>query len=111
MLVIAVGFGVTTDPFTTSTDALTLTDDPSKVDDMLEVIRREKFKDDTLEQVRTWVDEILVIDQDEVLHHFSWEDGLGEQLPEVELTVDASTYPDSSLDLQEAEDESDSEDA
>ncbi len=82
-LIIAIGHGANTDPFTTSTDSQP-SDDISKVEDCLSRIQEDKFPDSDFDTVITWVDEILVVENDEVVQHFSWEDGLGEQLDEEE---------------------------
>lgn len=81
MLIVAIGYGVLTDPFTCSA-AWDGVGDMSKVECALEMIHRSQFSDTSLETVRLWVDQILVIDHDEVAYSFCWEDGLGEQLPE-----------------------------
>lgn len=103
-LIIAVGHGMYTDPFTTSTGAQP-TDDLSKVEDCLERIRADQFPEATTEQAKAWIDEILVVENDDVTHHYSFEDGLGDVLPEPEEEEDASDFPD----FQEQEDDSDSE--
>jgi hypothetical protein len=105
-LVIAVGHGTLTDPFTCSAGAND-TDDLSTVDGALEVIHREQFPDTKIEMVRTWVDELLVVVDEDVVHHYSWEDGLGETIPEAHEEPSVEDFSD----LEELEDESDSEDA
>jgi hypothetical protein len=105
-LIIAIGHGTLTDPFTCSAGSND-TDDLSTVEGTLEVIHREQFPDTEIETVKTWVDELLVVENDDVVHHYSWEDGLGEDIPEVEEEQVDMNVPD----FQEQEDDSDSEDA
>ena len=103
-LIIGVGHGHLTDPFTFSTSSED-TDDLSKVEDCLERLRANQFPDATTETIQSWVDEILVVENDDVIHHYSWENGLGAPSPEVGEAEDASDFPD----FQEQEDDSDSE--
>lgn len=111
-LVIAVGHGTFTDPFTCSTSSQD-SDDLSKMEDCLERIRADQFPDSTFETVKTWVDEILVVENDDVVHHFSWEDGLGETIPEVplDMPLDEVEAPGGLLDFESDSDEGDSQDA
>lgn len=94
-----------TDPFTTSTGAQP-TDDLSKVDDCLERLRLDQFPSTNTTTMKAWVDEILVVEHDDVIHHYSFEDGLGDDLPPPG-GVGTPAFPD----FQEQEDEGDSEDA
>ncbi len=108
-LIIAVGHGMYTDPFTCSAGAQP-GDDLSKVEDCLERIRADQFPSTNTDTVKTWIDEILVVENDDVIHHYSFEDGLGEAMTEDQVgqvDMDVPNFPD----FQEQEDDSDSEDA
>lgn len=95
-----------TDPFTTSTGAQP-TDDISSVDDCLERLRLDQFPTKNTTTMKAWIDEILVVVNDDVIHHYSFEDGLGDDLPAPSTPPTPPPFPD----FQEEEDEGDSEEA
>ena len=104
-LIIGIGHGMFTDPFTCSVGAEP-NDDLSKVEDCLERLRQVQFPDTGTNIVRAWIDEILVVENDNVIHHYTFEDGLGDSIPEPEVEQVDINVPD----FQEQEDDSDSED-
>lgn len=109
-LIIGVGHGQYTDPFTTSTGAQP-GDDLSKVEDCLERLRLDQFPSRNTTTMKAWIDEILVVEHDDVIHHYSFEDGLGDDLPpsgnDDDEDGNAPVFPD----FQEESDEGDSEEA
>lgn len=115
MLLIAVGFGVHTDPFTCSVIADRSNVNPDKVEDCLQEIQLGQFPDSTVSTVRSWVDEILVVENDVVINNFDSDDGLGSEKVELSASETAQETEDELSreynDSAEESDESDSEDA
>ena len=69
MLIIAIGHGSTSDEYTCSTDSSTI--NPKSVPEVLEAICKAQ------DLPESSVDELLVIQNDDVIAHYTWEDGLG----------------------------------
>jgi len=70
MLIIMIGHGNRTEPFTCSCFADKTLDAAD-----FEAVRAFAFKEQDM--INDWVDEILVVENDVVIEHYSWEDGLG----------------------------------
>lgn len=74
MLIVAIGFGRPgIDPFT-STCTLTSNDvNSGELDAVLSLLRKEKYLSPHT------IDEIMIIDRDVVVKHYTFEDGLGQR--------------------------------
>lgn len=72
MLIIAIGHGDTTDPYSCSCDAKRGEVDPDDMESVLACMMQKQMLTS-----RESVDELLVIEQDDVIAHYTWEDGLG----------------------------------
>jgi hypothetical protein len=71
MLIIAVGFGDRGEPFTCSVKATSDQLDKTNIDSVLPYICNEQKLDPI------YIDELLIVDNDEVIKTFNYEDGLG----------------------------------
>lgn len=72
MLIIAIGHGHRSDAYSCSCDAKRGEADPEYMDSVLACIMQKQMslsKDD--------IDELIVVEADEVVAHYTWEDGLG----------------------------------
>lgn len=78
MLIIAIGFGQTTDPYTFTCVCEEDDLDPQNVESVIAFLEKEH------DLLAISMDEILVIDQDRVLANYTYEDGLGQEYSEIE---------------------------
>jgi hypothetical protein len=75
MLIIAIGHGNSTDPYTCSCNAKSGEIDPTDMFSVLNCILQKQMLNS-----KENVDELLVIHDDDVIAHYTWEDGLGSEL-------------------------------
>lgn len=78
MLIVAVGFGQTTDPYTFSCVCEEEDVDPQSVEAVVAFLEKEH------DLLASSMDEILVIDHNQVLANYTYEDGLGQEYVEGE---------------------------
>ncbi len=78
MLIIAIGHGSVTDEYSCSCDAKRGEVDPDDVESVAKCIISKQMLDS-----KEQIDELLVVEQDEVIAHYTFEDGLG---PQIDLT-------------------------
>jgi hypothetical protein len=76
MLIIAVGHGHIADAFSCSCDAKRGEADPEYMDSVLACIMQKQML------TKNSIDELIVVENDEVVAHYTWEDGLGPELPD-----------------------------
>jgi len=79
MLIIAIGHGASSDPYSCSCDAKPGEIDPTDMKSVLDCMLQKQMlgTDD--------IDELLVVDNDVVIAHYTGEDGLGSDMPEPDL--------------------------
>jgi hypothetical protein len=77
MLIIAIGHGNLTDEYSCSCEAKRGEVDPTDVDAVAACIVSKQMLDS-----RNQIDELLVVENDDVIAHYTWEDGLGDVLPD-----------------------------
>lgn len=81
-LIIAIEHGTDeTDPSTTFTKS-EAGDNLSDLESCLVRIQEAQYPEYDIDDIIVWVDEILVIENDKVIQHFTWEDGLGDSMVE-----------------------------
>lgn len=84
MLIIAIGHGTpvageyTSDPYSCSCDAKRGEADPEYMDSVLKCIMQKQML------TKDSIDELIVVENDEVTAHYTWEDGLGPELEDEE---------------------------
>jgi hypothetical protein len=74
MLIIAIGHGETTDPYSCSCDAKRGEADPEYMDSVLACIMQKQML------TKEGIDELIVVENDEVVARYTWEDGLGPEI-------------------------------
>ena len=78
MLIIAIGFGLTIDPYTFTCVCQEDDLDPHSVESVLAFLEKEH------DLIASSMDEIILIDQDQIVSHYDFENGLGQEYVEGE---------------------------
>lgn len=71
MLIIAIGYGSNTDPYSCSCDAIRTEVNPHDMDSVLKCMMTKQSL------LKQWIDELLVVENDMVIASYNFEDGLG----------------------------------
>lgn len=78
MLIIAIGFGANSDPYSCSCFVWNDKVNPHDMDSVLKyIVQKQALTRDT-------IDELIVVENDEIVAHYTWENGLGSEDPDWE---------------------------